>query len=114
MAVIPADTTGGFARIAVVAALIAIAAGLFIGPNFLSNYGLYLLSYWAVTVGTSLVHYVPVLGGKLSDILIGGEQIGQNTLQRFYALHVAVLPVLLALGLFGRFAAAGLFIAINQ
>jgi quinol-cytochrome oxidoreductase complex cytochrome b subunit len=55
------------------------------------------LSYWAVTVGTSLVHYVPVLGGKLSDILIGGEQIGQATLQRFYALHVAVLPVLLAL-----------------
>jgi quinol-cytochrome oxidoreductase complex cytochrome b subunit len=55
------------------------------------------LSYWAVTVGTSLVHYVPVLGGKLSDILIGGEQIGQNTLQRFYALHVAVLPVSLAM-----------------
>ncbi len=55
------------------------------------------LSYWAVTVGTSLVHYVPVFGGQLSDILIGGDQIGQNTLQRFYALHVAVLPVLLAL-----------------
>ena len=50
------------------------------------------LAYWAVTVGTGLVHYVPVIGGKLQDLLIGGDQIGQNTLLRFYALHVAVLP----------------------
>ena len=53
------------------------------------------LSYWAVTVGTNLVHYVPVLGNTLQNLLIGGEQIGPNTLLRFYALHVAVLPVLL-------------------
>jgi quinol-cytochrome oxidoreductase complex cytochrome b subunit len=31
------------------------------------------------------------------DLLIGGEQIGQATLIRFYALHVAVLPVSLAM-----------------
>ncbi len=55
------------------------------------------LSYWAVTVGTNLVNYVPVLGDTLRDLLIGGEQIGQATLLRFYALHVAVLPVSLAL-----------------
>jgi quinol-cytochrome oxidoreductase complex cytochrome b subunit len=55
------------------------------------------LSYWAVTVGTNLVHYVPVVGGKLQDLLIGGPQVGQTTLLRFYALHVAVLPMLLAL-----------------
>lgn len=53
------------------------------------------LSYWAVTVGTNLVDYVPVLGGALRDLLIGGEQIGQTTLLRFYALHVAVLPTAL-------------------
>jgi len=53
------------------------------------------LSYWAVTVGTNLVHYVPVLGGTLQDLLIGGDQIGPSTLLRFYALHVAVLPALL-------------------
>ncbi len=50
------------------------------------------LAYWAVTVGTNLVHYVPVIGGSLQDLLIGGDQIGQSTLLRFYALHVAVLP----------------------
>jgi len=55
------------------------------------------LSYWAVTVGTNLVHYVPLLGGTIQNVLIGGDQIGQNTLQRFYALHVAVLPVLVVL-----------------
>ncbi len=55
------------------------------------------LAYWAVTVGTNLVHYVPLVGGKLQDLLIGGPQVGQNTLLRFYALHVAVLPMVLAL-----------------
>ena len=55
------------------------------------------LSYWAVTVGTNLVHYVPVIGNTLQDLLIGGDQVGANTLLRFYALHVAVLPALLIL-----------------
>ena len=53
------------------------------------------LSYWAVTVGTNLVHYIPALGSTLQDLLIGGDQIGAATLLRFYALHVAVLPGLL-------------------
>ena len=55
------------------------------------------LAYWAVTVGTGLVHYIPLVGGKIQDLLIGGPQVGQNTLLRFYALHVAVLPMLLVL-----------------
>jgi len=55
------------------------------------------LSYWAVTVGTGLVNYIPIFGSTVRDLLIGGEQIGQATLLRFYALHVAVLPISLAL-----------------
>ena len=55
------------------------------------------LSYWAVTVGTNLVHYIPLLGGSLAKLMIGGDQIGQPTLTRFYALHVAVLPLTLVL-----------------
>lgn len=50
------------------------------------------LSYWAVTVGTNLVNYVPVAGSTIRDLLIGGDQINQTTLLRFYVLHVAVLP----------------------
>jgi quinol-cytochrome oxidoreductase complex cytochrome b subunit len=53
------------------------------------------LSYWAVTVGTNIVHNVPVVGVTLQDLLIGGDQVGASTLLRFYALHVAVLPGLL-------------------
>ena len=52
------------------------------------------LSYWAVTVGTNLVQYVPFLGRSLTKLLIGGDTLGQTTLLRFYALHVAVLPLL--------------------
>src|SRR4051794_14557137 len=55
------------------------------------------LAYWAVTVGTNLVHYVPFVGGDLQNLLIGGDQIGQSTLLRFYALHVAVLPASMVL-----------------
>jgi quinol-cytochrome oxidoreductase complex cytochrome b subunit len=55
------------------------------------------LSYWAVTVGTNLVQYVPFLGHSLTKLLIGGDTLGQTTLLRFYALHVAVLPLLVVL-----------------
>ncbi len=55
------------------------------------------LSYWAVTVGTNLVNYVPLVGNQLQDLLIGGDQIGQATLLRFYVLHIAILPGLLVL-----------------
>jgi cytochrome b-561 len=57
------------------------------------------LSYWAVTVGTDLVRYVPWLGGTLQNLFIGGTQVGQTTLLRFYVLHVAVLPIVLVLTL---------------
>jgi quinol-cytochrome oxidoreductase complex cytochrome b subunit len=53
------------------------------------------LAYWAVTVGMSLVDYVPLIGGELSLMLLGGPEIGQAALSNFYALHVAVLPVLM-------------------
>jgi quinol-cytochrome oxidoreductase complex cytochrome b subunit len=55
------------------------------------------LSYWAVTVGTNLIQYVPLAGKTIQNLLVGGPQIGQSTLLRFYALHVAVLPVAVAL-----------------
>ncbi len=55
------------------------------------------LAYWAVTVGTNLVKYVPLIGNPTQNLLIGGDQIGQSTLLRFYALHVAVLPAALVM-----------------
>lgn len=51
------------------------------------------LAYWAVTVGSDLLHYVPVVGGTLRDFLLGGTAIGQAALRRFYVIHVAVLTL---------------------
>jgi len=53
------------------------------------------LAFWAVTVGSSMAGFVPVIGDEVQTILIGGDQVGAATLLRFYVLHVAVLPTLI-------------------
>jgi quinol-cytochrome oxidoreductase complex cytochrome b subunit len=55
------------------------------------------LAYWAVTVGSSMADFVPFIGGEVKEILIGGDQVGEATLLRFYVLHVAVLPALIVI-----------------
>ncbi len=54
------------------------------------------LSYWAITVGTNIAGYAPVLGDQARAILLGGSDVGQGTLIRFYALHVLLIPLALA------------------
>ncbi len=51
------------------------------------------LAYWAVTVGTSLLNYIPVIGSLLTRLLLGGPEVGAATLTNFYALHIAVIPL---------------------
>jgi cytochrome b-561 len=53
------------------------------------------LAFWAVTVGTNIAREAPVVGGTISFLLLGGNQIDQQTLLRFYVLHVFFLPVML-------------------
>ncbi len=55
------------------------------------------LSYWAVTVGSNIVKYVPVIGPKIRFLLLGGNQIGEYTLVRFYVLHCVILPLIVTL-----------------
>ncbi len=50
------------------------------------------LAYWAITVGSSMADFVPFVGDTVKRLLIGGDQVGEATLLRFYVLHVAVLP----------------------
>jgi len=50
------------------------------------------LSYWAVTVGTSLFQAIPLIGEPLQQALRGGTEIGEDGLLRFYVLHVLILP----------------------
>jgi quinol-cytochrome oxidoreductase complex cytochrome b subunit len=58
------------------------------------------LAFWAVTVGTSIVSSAPLAGTILRQTLIGGREIGEATLVRFYLLHIVVLPIAMAV-LFG-------------
>ena len=72
---------------------------LLLGLIFFSNYTGYLLpwdqtSYWAIKVGSNLVGYFPEIGPSLKRFMLGGEDIGPETLIRSFALHVAVLPFL--------------------
>jgi cytochrome b-561 len=55
------------------------------------------LAFWAITVGTNIAGYAPVVGGWLKFLLLGGNVVGQEALIRFYALHVIVLPGIAAL-----------------
>jgi ubiquinol-cytochrome c reductase cytochrome b subunit len=49
-------------------------------------------AYWGVGVGACMAGRVPVLGPAIVDILLGGAIIGGDTLSRFFALHVFVIP----------------------
>ncbi len=55
------------------------------------------LAYWAITVGTNIAGYAPVAGPATRELLLGGTEVGQDALIRFYTLHVAVLPLLITL-----------------
>lgn len=51
------------------------------------------LAYWAITVGTSILAYIPWIGESLSRLVLGGPEVGARTLLNFYALHIAILPL---------------------
>ena len=54
------------------------------------------LSFWATTVATNSMSAIPVVGQFLVEFLRGGKLVGPSTLGRFFALHVGLLPVLIA------------------
>ena len=60
------------------------------------------LSYWGITVAGNLTKAVPLIGDQLARLLRGGETIGDNTLTRFFILHIGILPTVIALLLFGH------------
>ncbi len=52
-------------------------------------------AYWGIGVGASMAGRVPWLGPYIVDLLLGGPIIGADSLSRFFALHVFVIPGLL-------------------
>jgi quinol-cytochrome oxidoreductase complex cytochrome b subunit len=74
---------------------------LFLVTLFLSFTGYLLpwdqLAFWAITVGTAIASYAPVIGNDIKFVLLGDASVGQEALLRFYVLHVAVLPSVIVL-----------------
>lgn len=72
------------------------------------------LAFWAVTVGTKMAGDTPIIGAEgpfgrqlgmrpdndVKFILLGGTEVGQNALIRFYVLHCVVLPLVVVVFLF--------------
>ncbi len=54
-------------------------------------------AYWGLGIGASIMSRVPIVGGPLVDLLLGGPIIAGPTLSRFFALHVFIIPGILLL-----------------
>jgi ubiquinol-cytochrome c reductase cytochrome b subunit len=52
-------------------------------------------AYWGLGIGASIAGRTPVIGFKVVHLLLGGPIIAGETLSRFFALHVFVIPGLL-------------------
>ena len=48
--------------------------------------------FWATKVATNLAGVVPLIGGDIQKVVVGGSDYGHHTLTRFFALHAGVLP----------------------
>jgi ubiquinol-cytochrome c reductase cytochrome b subunit len=52
-------------------------------------------AYWGLGIGASIASRVPILGGAVVKLMLGGPIIAGATLSRFFALHVFVIPGML-------------------
>ncbi|HEX6474779.1 MAG TPA: selenite/tellurite reduction operon b-type cytochrome ExtP [Candidatus Limnocylindria bacterium] len=55
------------------------------------------IAFWAITVGTNMATYAPLLSTESSFVLLGGIEVGQETLIRFYVMHVIAFPLIAAI-----------------
>ena len=55
------------------------------------------IAFWAITVGTNMATYAPLIPSESSFWLLGGIEVGQGTLIRFYVMHVIAFPLIAAI-----------------
>ena len=55
------------------------------------------IAYWAITIGSNMAGYAPLANTPTKLLLLGGIEVGQNTLLRFYVLHIMVFPLVAAI-----------------
>lgn len=51
------------------------------------------LAFWAITIGTGLIEYIPFVGSWLQRVILGGPEVSAATLLNFYSLHIALIPI---------------------
>lgn len=52
------------------------------------------LAFFATKVGLEIPNTIPLIGPPIANLLRGGLEVGEQTVQRFFALHAVVLPML--------------------
>ena len=52
------------------------------------------LAYWAVTVITQIIEYIPWIGHPIADMVRGSDIVDGNTLLNFYSLHTGIIPLI--------------------
>jgi len=77
--------------------LLWITGVLILAMGMLMGFTGYLLpwdqtAYWATVVGINLNGTAPFAGPWLSQFLAGGPEIGSDTLAKWYALHMLLIP----------------------
>lgn len=55
------------------------------------------LAYWAVTVVSSMLSYIPFIGENVRQLILQGNKVGDPTLMLFYNLHTGILPLFLTI-----------------
>ncbi len=55
------------------------------------------IAFWAVTVGTQMAAYAPLVPTESNLILLGSVEVSQETLIRFYVFHVIAFPLITAI-----------------
>ena len=63
----------------------------------ISNFTGYLLpwdqlAYWAITICTGMLEYIPGMGASLQTMIRGGPEVGAASLRIFFTIHTAVAP----------------------
>lgn len=53
------------------------------------------VGYFAAKVGTNIASTIPGIGTWIKNFMLGGTEIGQLTLSRFFILHIAIVPFIL-------------------
>jgi len=53
------------------------------------------LAFWAITICTGMLEYIPGIGEWLQRLVRGGDDIGPATLSIFFAIHTAIIPACL-------------------